>query len=59
MSLFNIPEVFETSSSEYKDELMKFPTTPHEWRAIADMLKERWHFPHICGALDGEQTVAP
>ena len=48
-----IPKVCQAIIDEYKDEVMKCPTTAEEWRAISDTFAERWNFPHTCGALDG------
>ena len=51
-----IPKVCQAIIDEYKDEVMKCPTTPEEWRAISDKFAERWNFPHACGALDGKHV---
>ena len=31
-----------------------FPTTPEEWKKIADRFQERWNFPNCLGAIDGK-----
>lgn len=49
-----VPEVCQAIIDEYKDEVMKCPTTPEEWRAISHDFLKRWNFPHTCGALDGK-----
>ena len=36
-----IPKVCQAIIDEYKDEVMKFPTTSEEWRAISDKFAER------------------
>ena len=36
-----IPKVCQTIIDEYKDEVMKCPTTPEEWRAISDKFARR------------------
>ena len=36
-----IPEVCQAIIDEYKDELMKSPNTPEEWRDISDKLMEK------------------
>ena len=51
-----IPKVYQVIIDEYKDEVMKFPTTAEEWRAISDKFAERWNFPHTCGTLDGKHV---
>ncbi|XP_795502.2 protein ALP1-like [Strongylocentrotus purpuratus] len=51
-----IPEVCQAIIKEYRDEMMKCPTTPEEWRAISDKFMEKWNFPHTCGALDGKHV---
>ena len=51
-----ITKVCQAIIDEYKDEVMKCPTTPEEWRAISDKFAERWNFPHTCGALDGKHV---
>ena len=51
-----IPKVCQAIIDEYKDEVMKGPTTPEEWRAISDKFVERWNFPHTCGELDGKHV---
>ena len=50
-----IPKVCQAIIDEYKDEVIKCPTTHEEWRGISDFA-ERWNFPHTCGALDGKHV---
>ena len=52
-----IPKVCQAIIDEYKDEVMKYPTTTEEWRAISDKFAERWNFLHTCGALDGKHVI--
>ena len=42
---------------EYMDEVLVYPASPEEWRAIAKKLYGRWKFPHSCGALDGKHAA--
>ena len=51
-----IPKVCQAIIDEYKDEVMKCPTTAEEWRAISDKFAERCNFPHTCGTLDGKHV---
>jgi len=51
-----IPEVCQAIIDEYKDEVMKCPSTPDGWCAVADKFMERWSFPHTCGAIDGKHV---
>ena len=53
ISLF-IPPVCRAICAEFKDELFTVPTTPEEWREIADKFSQRWNFQHCCGAIDGK-----
>ena len=51
-----IPKVCQAIIDEYKDEVMKCPTTAEEWRAISDKFADRWIFPHTCDTLDGKHV---
>ena len=42
--------VCEAIVDEFADELIKFPSTPDEW-------KEHWNFPHAVGAIDGKHIT--
>ena len=50
-----IPEKF--LFEEYKDEAFQFPSTPEEWRTVANRFGTRWNFEHCLGALDGKHIA--
>ena len=39
---------------EYKQEVMKCPSTSLEWKEVADGFYGRWQYPNCLGALDGK-----
>ena len=43
---------------EYKNEVITCPTTPEEWRIIANQFARRWNIPHACAALDGKHVAS-
>ena len=62
-----IPKVCQAIIDEYKDEVMKCPTTPEEWRAISDKFARRGgtfpiHVVHLMASSSTAsvlQTVVP
>lgn len=52
-----VREVCQAIVDEYVDELMVCPSTPEVWREIAEKFRDRWNFPHVCGALDGKHVA--
>ena len=51
-----IPEVADAIIAEYGEEVIPMPTTPDEWKAVADLFQSRWNLPHCVGALDGKHV---
>lgn len=52
-----VREVCQAIIDEYMDEVMTCPTTPDEWRKIADCFYNKWNFPHTCAAVDGKHVA--
>ncbi len=52
-----VREVCQAIIDEYMHEVMTCPTTPDEWRDIADCFYNKWNFPHTCAALDGKHVA--
>lgn len=56
ISLF-IPEVCQAIFEEYQAEMWNTPQTPDEWRPVAEGFRDKWNFPHACGAIDGKHIA--
>ena len=52
-----VREVCTAIIEEYGDELVRCPTSPQEWKAVAQGFEERWNSPHTIGALDGKHVA--
>lgn len=37
--------------------ILQKPSTPDEWRTVAQGFHKQWNFPHCVGALDGKHVV--
>ena len=49
-----VPEVMSAVYEVFKDEFMKCPSTPEEWKEVAKGFLEKWQSPHTIGSLDGK-----
>eukprot|EP00057_Strongylocentrotus_purpuratus_P028550 XP_011683024.1 PREDICTED: putative nuclease HARBI1 [Strongylocentrotus purpuratus] len=56
ISIF-IPVVCQAIVDEYRQKVFKTPSTPDEWRRVAQVFQDRWNFPHVCGAVDGKHVA--
>ncbi|XP_060780515.1 putative nuclease HARBI1 [Neoarius graeffei] len=52
-----VREVCHAILDEYLDEMLTCPSTPEEWKEVADRFYQRWNFPHVLGALDGKHVA--
>lgn len=44
-----VPATCEAIYEAYKDEVMRCPKTPAEWKAVANLFAKRWNFHHAVG----------
>jgi len=52
-----VREVCQAIIDEYLDELMTCPSTPDEWRQVANQYYQKWNFLHTCGSIDGKHIA--
>ena len=48
-----MPEVCDTITRAYRDQVMRCPTLPEDWLLVESVFHRRWNFPHALGALHG------
>ena len=49
-----IPETCEAISLVLSHEVLKCPSTPEEWKEVANNFSRRWNFHNVIGAIDGK-----
>ena len=52
-----IPVVCDAIIQEYLEEVIICPSTPEEWKQVAQGFSEKWNFHHTCGAVDGKHVA--
>ena len=52
-----VREVCQALVDVYLPEVMTCPTTPDDWLQISNKFRQKWNFPHVCGALDGKHIA--
>ena len=52
-----IPDVCEAIIQEYVEEVLSCPTSPEEWKHVADLFASRWNFPHCVGVVAGKHVA--
>jgi hypothetical protein len=52
-----IPEVCEVIIQEYSEEVLSCPTTPEEWKQVADLFASRRNFLNCVGVIDGKHVA--
>ena len=52
-----IPQVCLAIYKVYKKDVLKCPTTPEEWKQVAQRFSSKWNYHNCCGALDGKHVA--
>ncbi len=52
-----VREVCHAICEEYVDEVMTAPSTPEEWKQLADGFLDKWNFPNCVAAIDGKHIA--
>lgn len=56
ISLF-VPEVCKAIVEVFSPDVFQTPSTPDEWREVADGFRGRWNYANCCGAIDGKHVA--
>lgn len=52
-----VREVCNAIFQEYRQQVWKVPSSPEEWRTIAEGFSTRWNFHNCLGAIDGKHIA--
>ncbi|XP_040067830.1 uncharacterized protein LOC120841069 [Ixodes scapularis] len=52
-----VADVCPAIYSVLRDDFLKVPSSPAEWKAVAQGYQDLWQFPHCVGALDGKHVA--
>ena len=52
-----VPDTCEAIIQEFMEEVIQCPTTPDEWREVAEGFSNQWNFHHTLGAIDGKHIA--
>ena len=52
-----VPVTCDAIIQEYLEEVMTCPSTPEEWKQVAQVFSDKWNFHHTCGAIDGKHVA--
>lgn len=52
-----VREVSTAIFTEFKEDVWKRPTTPDQWKEVAEGFSNRWNFHHCIGAIDGKHIA--
>ncbi|XP_052281173.1 uncharacterized protein LOC127878685 [Dreissena polymorpha] len=52
-----VRDVCHVICGDYVDEVMTAPSTPDEWRQLADGFLKNWNFPNCVAAIDGKHIA--
>lgn len=56
ISLF-VPQMCQAIHGEYREDVVTLPSTPDQWREVAQAFGNRWNFHLVCSAIDGKHVV--
>ncbi|XP_023244244.1 uncharacterized protein LOC111642179 [Centruroides sculpturatus] len=52
-----VPETCHALWTHLKSDCMQFPSTPNEWKGIAENFLKAWQLLHCCGSIDEKHVL--